>query len=166
MKPHLYLARLVLAVACISCASPRPPKLVSARPHTVPAPQAELIVITDDGPIDAEHREITGPGSIVFLNEANTGPVTISVEGDYATRLNGDLPDGSYCLTVKGVESEADQVISAASIPRGSVVSTCPGKPGTYVYRVTVGPRTFDARLTVAATGQGRSLSEPEMEGS
>lgn len=151
MMKHAFV--LPLLIAASGCSNPQVPQLRSARLEPMATPEAELIVIRDTGLGHGEVRRINHLGSVVFLNEANDGPVTIRIEGDFSFRSSGDFPDGTYCLTVRGVRFDAGGASTPVPIPPGGIASTCLGYPGRYHYVVRVGDREHRGELWVEEEG-------------
>ncbi|MEQ8765943.1 MAG: hypothetical protein RL885_18640 [Planctomycetota bacterium] len=144
---------LVTAIAFAACSNPKVPMLRNARPEALATPEAELIVIKDEGIGHGVDRKINHLGSIVFLNEANDGPVTVTLGGDFSFRSQGDFPDGTFCLTVRGIRFEVDGARTPVAIPPGGLASTCLGYPGQYSYTVRVGEKVFEGELEVIEAG-------------
>jgi len=110
---------------------------------------SELIVIDDDGPRRLEGRVLNHRGSIIFLNEAKKGPVTVSIDGDFGKRADGDLRPGEQCITVQGIVFSPGKASTPTGIPTGATASSCILVSGTYDYVVQVGDRSFEGRFAV-----------------
>ncbi len=147
------IVALTLLAVIGGCSNPGLPRLRSARLQPMATPKAELLVIRDDGVVGVGERRINHLGSIVFLNEANDGPVTVTIRGDFSFRSMGDFPDGTFCLTVCGVRFEAAGATTPVPIPPGGIASTCLGYPGHYRYVVRVGDQEYPGELWVEEEG-------------
>lgn len=153
---------LLALVGAAGCSVPAVPSLPKSTAQETVSPRAELIVITDNGLRAAAGRQINQLGAIVFLNEANAGPVRVTIHGYLGPPDDDPAEHGRECMLVHGMRLTRDGAVTPAGIPPGGAVSTCVFRPGTYEYVVHVGEKMFEGRFVMAAEDVFRSPGAAE----
>lgn len=145
----LFLSFTAFLAAATACVKPSPPMIQSAQTREAAAAESELIVIKNDGLVDADNRAINHCGTIIFLNETTTGPVTIKIHGDFSVRERGDYREGVSCLTVQGIVFSSQGAQTPTAIPQGGLAATCIDQAGVYNYEVRVADQIFTGKFRV-----------------